>query len=148
MSIKKYKDAIMLLIAVLWLVCMYLGWNNHYVLGMSLGVVLMLLHMIMGVANEDVVSKKFLIFPLIPWAILWIASFVLSEHFAVIFKGKMPDFTVLGFHPSFASTVFLYWIGGMLTLTLGLFYLQKEWLSDEKWNNFLNKIKEIDGSEE
>ncbi len=46
------------------------------------------------------------------FAVLWIASFILSGYFGDLFAGATPTFTILGFHPSFAPTIFLYWIGG------------------------------------
>lgn len=55
----------------------------------------------------------------------------------------MPTFTVLGVHPSFAPTIFLYWIGGQFTLNLGYYLLQDEWLSQEDWDSFCNKVKDM-----
>jgi hypothetical protein len=56
----------------------------------------------------------------------------------------MPDFTILGFHPSFSWTVILYWIGGVLTLTLGFVALKDEWLSEKDWEEFKGKVQKID----
>ena len=55
----------------------------------------------------------------------------------------MPAFTVLGLHPSFAPVLLLYWIGGLLTLSLGFYLLQDEWLSQEDWEEFCQKAKKI-----
>ena len=77
------------------------------------------------------------------WAALWIASFILSGYFADLFAGVMPSFTVMGLHPSFAPTIFLYWIGGQLTLNLGFYLLQDEWLSEKDWEDFCAKAKKI-----
>lgn len=141
MDISRQKTPIMILIAVLWLACIYTGTTGHFVVGMCLGVVLMFLHMILGIAKNGVVSKKFLAYPILCWAVLWLVSFILSGYFATKYAGVMPDFTVFGLHPSFAPTVFLYWIGGQLTLNLGLFLLQDEWLSQKDWDEFRNKVK-------
>lgn len=141
MDISKHKNLIMALIAVLWIACIVTGTIGHHVIGMCLGVVLMFLHLILGAAKNGVVSKKFLIYPLVIWAILWIVSFILSGYFGNLFAGTMPTFTVLGLHPSFAPTIFLYWIGGQLTLNLGHYLLQDEWLSEKDWEDFCNKVK-------
>jgi hypothetical protein len=61
-----------------------------------------------------------------------------------MFAGVMPDFTILGFHPSFSWTVILYWIGGVLTLTLGFVALKDEWLSEKDWEEFKGKVQKID----
>lgn len=144
MELSKHKNAIMITIAILWIAIMFLGWANNFVLGMVLGVVLMFLHMVLGASHNDKLSVKFLIYPLLAWAILWIASFVLSEHFAVKFAGQIPTFNVAGLHPSFAPTFYMYWLGGMLTLSLGYYLLQNEWLSEEVWNNFLDEVKQLE----
>ena len=132
-----------MLIAVLWIACIVLGTMGHFVAGMVLGVVLMFLHFLLGAAKSGVVSKKFLIYPLVIWAVLWIVSFILSGHYATEFAGVMPSFTVLGLHPSFAPTIFLYWIGGQLTLNLGHYLYQDEWLSEQEWEDFCAKVKMI-----
>lgn len=133
---------------VLWAAINVLGWLGKAMLGMYLGVILMLLYMILGIAKNGEVSKKFLSYPLILWAITWIVSFYLADLYALKFAGVTPSFTVLGFHPSFASTIILYWMGGMLTLTLGFMVYRDEWLAKEDWDNFLEKIKVLKKEEE
>ena len=143
MDIKKNQTTIWVLIAALWVAVMVLGTTGHFVIGMVLSVPLMLLHMMLGVAKGGVVSKKFLVYPLLIWAVLWAVSFILSGYFADLFAGVMPSFTVFGLHPSFAPTIFLYWIGGQLTLNLGMYLLQDEWLSEKEWDDFCAKAKKI-----
>lgn len=143
MNIKNSKTAIWVLIAALWIAIIVLGTLGHFVVGMVLGVFLMFLHMMLGISKGGVVSKKFLIYPMIIWAVLWIASFILSGYYADLFAGVMPSFTVFGLHPSFAPTIFLYWIGGQLTLNLGFYLLQDEWLSEKDWADFCAKAKKI-----
>lgn len=143
MNIKQNQTIIWLLIAVLWIVCIVSGTTGHFVLGMCAGVILMFLHMLPGVAKNGIVSKRFLVYPLIVWAVLWLASFILSGYYGNLFAGVMPSFTVLGFHPSFAPTIFLYWIGGQLTLNLGFYLLQDEWLSEKDWEDFRKKVQSI-----
>ena len=143
MDITKHKTLIMVLIAILWIACIVTGTMGHFVAGMCLGVVLMFLHMLLGVSTHGIVSKKFLIYPLVIWAVLWLASFILSGYYGNLFAGSMPAFTVLGFHPSFAPTIFLYWIGGQLTLNLGFYLYQDEWLSQKDWDDFCQKVKRM-----
>ena len=143
MDIKKNQTMIWASIAALWIVIIAIGTMGHFVTGMVLGVVLMFLHMMLGIAKNGVVSKKFLLYPMAIWAVLWVTSFVLSGYYAELFKGVMPSFTVFGLHPSFAPTIFLYWIGGQLTLNLGFYLLQDEWLSDKEWADFCAKAKQL-----
>ena len=140
-EISKHKTGIMIAIALLWLAIMFLGWTNNFVVGMVLGVVLMFLHAVLGASHEGKLSTKFLVYPLLAWAVLWISSFLLGNHYAVKFAGQVPSFTVTGLHPSFATTFYLYWFGGMLTMSLGLYLLRKEWLSDETWEKFQAEVK-------
>ena len=142
MKITKLKDGLMLLMALLWLTTMFLGWHNHYLPAMVLGVVLMLVHMVLGTSHKDELSNSFLRYPLLLWAGLWITSFILSWHFSNTFADQTPTFTILGFHPSFAPTVFFYWIGGMLTLSLGLYLKRDQWLSQDQWDEFVASIRE------
>lgn len=143
MNIKNSTTAIWVAIAVLWIACVVLGTTGHFVIGMVLGVLLMLLHMMLGAAKGGVVSKKFFIYPLLIWAILWTVSFILSGYFGNMFADTAPTFSFLGLHPSFAPTVFLYWIGGQLTLNLGLYLCQDEWLSEKEWQDFCEKAKTL-----
>ena len=147
MNIKKHSTLIWVLIAVLWVAVMVLGTTGHFVIGMVLSVPLMLLHMMLGVAKGGVVSKKFFFYPLVIWAILWIASFILSGYYADLFAGTVPTFTVLGLHPSFAPTIFLYWIGGQLTLNLGHHLFCEEWLTEKEWDDFCKKAAAIKSKE-
>ena len=143
MNTKKNQTLIWVLIAALWIACIVLGTIGNFVLAMCLGVVLTFLHMMLGMSKSGKLSKKFLIYPMVIWAVLWIVSFILSGHYATAFAGVMPSFTVMGLHPSFAPTIFLYWIGGQLTLNLGFYLLQDEWLSQKEWDDFCAKAKNI-----
>lgn len=140
MDVSRKRSAIMVLIALLWLGITALGMMKQFLPAMILGVVLMFLHMFLGVARKGKVSIPFLVYPLLSWAVLWGASFILSKHYSDAFAGQMPAFTILGLHPSFAWTVLTYWIGGMLTLTLGFMFFRSQWLSDADWDEFLAKI--------
>lgn len=144
------KDITSIIVAttILWAVINVLGWLNYHMIGMYLGVVLMLLYMILGVAKNRTVSKKFIKYPLIMWGVTWIIGFFLADYYAIKFAAELPTFTILGFHPSFASIVFLYWIGGMLTLTLGFMIFKDEWMTDEEWETFKDKIDAIKKEEE
>ncbi|HCX03627.1 MAG TPA: hypothetical protein DHM42_04005 [Clostridiales bacterium] len=144
MDIQGKRTPIIIAIALLWAAITVLGWYEMYMPGLFLGVILMFLHMVLGVSIKNKVSKKFLIYPLLPWAVIWAVSFYLSDIHSKMFAGVMPDFTILGFHPSFSWTVILYWIGGVLTLTLGFVALKDEWLSEKDWEEFKGKVQKID----
>jgi len=147
MDISGKRTGIIVLIGILWIIITLMGWQEHYMAGMYLGVVLMLLHMILGSSKGGRISTKMLVYPLMIWGILWCASFFLSRYYADLFAGKIPDFTILGFHPSFAWTIFAYWLGGIATLTFGFILFKDEWLSEKDWDEFKEEIKLLKQSE-
>ena len=87
MDISKQKTPIVVAIAVLWLVCVMLGSTGHFVWDMVLGVPLIGLHFMLGVARQGVVSRRFFRFCIIPWAVLMAATFILCGYYADLFKG-------------------------------------------------------------
>ena len=77
------------------------------------------------------------------WAILFIVSFILCGYYADTFASVLPSFTVFGMHPSFAPVIIGYWLGGLLTISLGYYLLQDEWLSQKDWDEFCEEAKKI-----
>jgi len=143
MDLKDKTTGLMMVIAVLWIFITALGWTGHWLIGMYLSLILMFIHMILGSAKKGIVDKKFVFYPLFIWLVLWAVSFHLSNYYGLIFKGTMPTFTILGFHPSFAWTIFTYWIGGVLTLSIGYYLYKDLWLSDKEWSQFLSEIERL-----
>ncbi len=144
MNIKNKETSLILMSTVLWVGVMLSGWYGQWYAGMFQGLLIMFIYMMMGSAKNGVVSKKLLGYPLLSWLILWSAGFYFTQKYALQFQDKVADFTILGFHPSFAFIVFFYWVGGVLTLTIGLNLFKNEWLSQEEWNAFKTKVKQID----
>lgn len=148
MNIEKNKDGFMIFLTLIWVAITVCGWTGKWFIGLNLSVLLMLGYMMIGSAKKGKLSKKLLFYPLISWAVVWCIGFYYSQHYALMFNGVAPTFTILGFHPSFAFTILTYWIGGVLTLTLGFYYLSDEWLSQKDWDEFKAKIAKIDASAE
>ena len=147
MDLSDKRTGIIVLIGILWVIITVLGWKEQHMAGMYAGVILMLLHMMLGAAKKGKLSSKLFVYPLLIWAVLWCISFFLSKYYADLYVGKIPDFTILGFHPSFAWTILTYWIGGVLTLTIGFILFKDEWLSEKDWQDFKQKIQMIEQSE-
>ncbi|SMP40933.1 hypothetical protein [Anoxynatronum buryatiense] len=142
-DMKDRKTLLVLLITACWIIITLSGWFGYWFFGLCLSVVLMLLHMMMGAAQNGKLSKKMLLYPLGSWTVLWLAGFYIAEYYSQAFMGVMPSFTILGFHPSFGAIVIAYWIGGMLTLTAGLILYASEWLSEDSWDAFKAKIEAL-----
>ncbi len=148
MEVRGKRTGIILIITSLWAFITISGWIGNWFIGLISSVILMFLYMVLGASKNGKLSKQLFLYPLLSWAVLWSAGFGFSKYYAEVFAGKMPDFTILGFHPSFAFTILTYWIGGVLTLTLGFYFFADHWLSDDDWNNFKKKIESINSAKE
>ena len=144
MNIKNKETHLILVSTLMWVGVMLSGWYGQWFVGMFLGILIMFVYMVMGSAKNGIVSRKLLGYPLVSWLALWSAGFYFIEKYAVQFEGTLADFTILGFHPSFAFVILFYWVGGVLTLTVGLNVFKDEWLSDKEWESFKEQIKSID----
>jgi len=134
MNIGKYRTHVVLAMTVLWVAITLCGWFGKWYVGLYLSVLLMLLHMMLGAAQKGILSKKLLMYPLLTWALVWGGGFYMNIP---------PSYTILGFHPSFAWIILCYWIGGVLTLTLGLVKYKDLWLSDTDWDDFIKTVKHL-----
>lgn len=145
MEVNRFRTHITLFNTALWVVITLCGWYGYWFAGLLLSVLLMMLQMILGAAQNGKISKKLLIYPLVPWFVLWLAGFVGAKYYSDLFLNMAPDFTILGFHPSFSLIILAYWIGGVATLTFGLIKYSNEWLSDASWDEFMLKMKKLNG---
>lgn len=144
MNIKNKETALIVTSTLLWIGVMFSGWYGQWYIGMFLGLLIMFIYMVMGAAKKGVISKKLLGYPLVSWLILWSAGFYMTQKYALQFSETIADFTILGFHPSFAFIVLFYWVGGVLTLTVGLNVYKDEWLSEKEWSDFKANVAAID----
>lgn len=140
MSKRARATTIVVLTAVLWAVTTALGLAGLGHLGMYFALGLLLLYAVQGAARRGRVSRRFLAYPLLAWILCWAASFYLAGHYAELYSDRAPDFTVLGFHPSFAPTVLGYWIGGVLTLSAGFVLFRDDWLTERDWEEFKARV--------
>lgn len=137
----KMADAITVFEAVAWIgtciACMIgWAWGWIFVVGfMVLG------HILVGVRSNEVISKKFLTYPVLAWFVLYNVSMIGSVYYHLHFLDNAPTFYIMGQHPSHFFMLMLYWIGGILTISVGFVLRSKEWCSDESWNNFLTLVE-------
>ena len=143
MNIGKYRTHVVLAMTVLWVAITLCGWFGKWYVGLYLSVLLMLLHMMLGAAHTGILSKKLLMYPLLTWGLVWGVGFYMAKLNSDAFMNIPPSYTILGFHPSFAWIILCYWIGGVLTLTLGLVKYKDLWLSDTDWDDFIKTVKHL-----
>ncbi|MDR2051218.1 MAG: hypothetical protein LBQ63_05550 [Deltaproteobacteria bacterium] len=103
------------------------------------------LYMLLGSLRRGKVDLVFFIFPICTFFVCWVLGFYLAQREALLFFDRMPDYTILGFHPSFFWIVLLYWIGGIFILGFGIFKLRDRWLAPDEWEAFRKKMAELNG---
>jgi hypothetical protein len=101
------------------------------------------LYMLLGSLRKGRVDPVFFLFPICSFFVCWIIGFYLAQRDALLFFDRIPDHTILGFHPSFFWIVLLYWIGGIVILGAGLFALRDRWLPADEWEAFRKKMAEL-----
>lgn len=137
----KVSDGIIIFEALAWIgTCVAamagFAWAWIFVVGfMVLGMVLN------GVRSNGVVSKKLLLYPIIPWFVTYIISMIGSVYYHLHFLDNAPTFYIMGQHPSHFFMLIFYWICGILTVSVGFAVNRYEWCSNESWENFQELIK-------
>ena len=113
---------------------------------------ILLIYAVLGSSHKGQFDLGLVAFPTLIWIVMWAAAFWLGDYYAELFSGRHPDFTILGFHPSFAAIIVLFWILPTLLMGFGFELVKDRWLSREKWDHFVHSIdelsKEIDEREE
>jgi hypothetical protein len=137
----------MIIITALWIVVVVLGATGLGFVSIYFALALLAVHFFVGLRQDDRINRKFILYPFASWLILYIIAFVGMRHYAVLFADSYPTFSIMGMHPSFFFMVGPYWLGGVLTVMVGLYALRKEWLSSERWEAYLEKIKQLDKDE-
>ena len=91
-----------------------------------------------GAAVEDVWGRPlFLLF--------YLAAGILA---AMAFAGRYPDFTILGFHPSFAAIIVLFWVVPTLLMGFGFVVVKDRWLSQQRWDDFVRDVHKLNDEDQ
>jgi hypothetical protein len=129
--------------AVLWLVMVGLAAMGHWLAAMFTLLPLLLIYGVLGSSHKGQFDLRLVAFPALVWILLWAVAFGLGDHYARAFSGQYPDFTVLGFHPSFAAIIVLFWIVPTLLMGFGFELVKDRWLSRERWEHFVKSVSEL-----
>jgi hypothetical protein len=129
--------------AVLWLVMVGLAALGHWLAALYALLPLLLIYGVLGSSHKGQFDLRLVAFPTLIWIVSWAAAFGLGNHYAEVFSGRHPDFTVLGFHPSFAAIIVLFWIVPTLLMAFGFEAVKDRWLSRERWDHFVQSIDEL-----
>ena len=134
--------------AVLWGLIVFLAATGHWLAGLFLLLPLLLIYGVLGSVHNGRPDWKLVAFPTLVWLAMWAAAFWLGNHYAEAFAERAPDFTVFGFHPSFAAIIVLFWIVPTLLMGFGFEAVKDRWLSEERWQEFVRNVREPDEPEE
>ena len=127
--------------AFLWLATTALAWAGHWFVALFVVLALMATYALLGIAHNGRPERGLLAFPILVWLVVWAGTFALAQHYAERFAGMPPDFTILGFHPSFAWIVLAYWLVGTAVMVIGFYWRREAWLSEARWQEFLSAVR-------
>ena len=119
-----------------------MGWTGGYVL-----LALLLVYGVLGSSHNGRFDLKLVAFPTLVWLAMWAVAFGLGEYFARAFADAYPSFTVLGFHPSFAAIILLFWLLPTLLMGFGFEWVKDRWLSSGQWEEYLHRVHEAAAEE-
>ena len=136
------ETVLVVLSGLLWLLMVGLAGAGHWLAGLYVLLVLLLVYAVLGSSHKGRFDFRLVLFPTAVWLVCWAAAFALGEYFAQAWDGAAPDFTVLGFHPSFAAIIALFWVVPTLLMGFGFEAVKDRWLSRERWDDFLRRLHE------
>jgi len=143
MNTSRIETLLMIASAVLWLVMVGLAGAGHWLVALYVLLGLLLIYGVLGSSHKGRFDLQLVAFPTLVWIVMWAVAFGLGTHYAEVFAGKPPDFTILGFHPSFAAIVVLFWVVPTLLMGFGFEAVKDRWLSQERWDDFVRRIHEL-----
>jgi hypothetical protein len=125
---------------LLWLLMVALAGAGHWLAGLYALLALLLVYSILGTSHKGRFDLRLVLFPTGVWLLSWAAAFGLGEYFARAFGSGIPEFTIFGFHPSFAAIIVLFWVFPTLLMGFGFEAVKDRWLSQKRWDDFLARI--------
>ena len=127
---------------LLWLLMVGLAGAGHWLAGLYVLLLLLLIYGALGTSHKGRFDLRLLLFPTLPWLLSWAAAFALGEYFSSAWGDGAPAFTVLGFHPSFAAIIALFWVFPTLLMGFGFEAVKDRWLSRERWDAFVEELQD------
>lgn len=122
---------------------------GHWLAALYTLLPLLLIYSVLGSSHKGKLDLGLVAFPSLIWLVMWALAFAFGDYYAQAFSGQHPEFTVLGFHPSFAAIIILFWLLPTLLMGFGFEAVKDRWLSRQRWDDFVQQIDELskeDGS--
>jgi hypothetical protein len=127
-------------VATLWVLAAGLGMAGQWLVGLVLSVGLMVLLAAWGTMHEGRLDRGLLLYPVLPWAALWIASFLGAAYHGARYAGARPDFTVLGLHPPSRGSSSATGSVGCWCSPSASGSRRDAWLSEARWQEFVDRV--------
>ena len=134
------ETLLVIISGILWLLMVGLAAAGEWFAGLLVLLGLLLVYGVLGSSHKGRFDLRLVAFPTLVWLLMWGAAFWLGNHYAEAFAGRAPEFTVLGFHPSFAAVIALFWILPTLLMGFGFEAVKDRWLSQKRWDEFLRRV--------
>jgi len=147
MGAEKTESLLVTASAVLWLIMVGLAASDHWFAALYVLLGLLLVYALLGSMRDGRFDLRLLAFPTLVWILLWAVAFGLGNYYAEAFAGQPPDFTILGFHPSFAAIVAFFWVVPTLLMGFGFEAVKDRWLSRQRWEDFVQRVNELSEKE-
>ena len=144
MNATRIETLLVVASAIVWLLMVGLAATGHWLAALFALLPLLFIYGVLGSSHKGRFDLRLVAFPTLLWLLMWAAAFWLGQYFAQAFAGRPPDFTILGFHPSFAAIIVLFWIVPTLLMGFGFEAVKDRWLSQERWDDFLRRVHESD----
>jgi hypothetical protein len=134
--------------AMVWLLMVGLAATGHWLAALFALLPLLLIYGVLGSSHKGRFDLRLVAFPSLVWLLMWAAAFWLGNHYAEAFAGRRPDFTVFGFHPSFAAIIVLFWLLPTLLMGFGFRAVKDRWLSQERWDDFVRRVHQPENEDD
>ena len=140
MSATRIETLLVVASAIVWLLMIGLAATGHWLAALFALLPLLFIYGVLGSSHKGRFDLRLVAFPTAIWLLMWGAAFWLGDFYAEAFAGGRPDFTIFGFHPSFAAIIVLFWIVPTLLMGFGFEAVKDRWLSKERWDDFVRQV--------
>lgn len=141
---QKTKDFLIMMIPILYIVAIVVAVLGKGFIGIFAPILITGIQLFLGLISGNKVDKKMVWILVIGFLLVHGGGMFGSVFYYLKYMNDVPDILIMGMHPSWFYFMMVYWLGSFLYLSISLVLLKDSWLSQEKWDNFTNKIKEIE----
>lgn len=131
------QDKLILFLPILWIGMILFVYLDLGFIGMYLSIIHGMINALLGLVEGEKVNKKLFFVFVIGWGILMFAAITGMTYYYNFFGNEVPTFTILGMHPSSFYFYIVCWMGNLAYLSGFLYFFRDTWLSEEKWNTFV-----------